>query len=168
MFLAKQRYRLPKACRCPRGGMAGESLILCRCDTPVSTPLGGQENQCNSALWHGQLERLVQKHTQRSNVHHPPGHSLMSHANFLRDAIRLNVNSAPLELKDSGGGGSFGGMVRDGSIMCLDEPLEGGGPEVFAEDAFRLNLPTVEKRSLIAYRHRHLVERQTCCATPFF
>jgi hypothetical protein len=44
--------------------------------------------------------------------------------------------------------------------MRIDEPLEGSGPELFAKDAFRLNLPTVEKRSLFAYRHRHLIEKK--------
>jgi hypothetical protein len=63
-------------------------------------------------------------------------------------------------LKGSGVGGSFGGIVWDRSIMRIDEPLDGSGPELFAKDAFRLNLPTVEKRSLFAYRHRHLIEKK--------
>ena len=36
---------------------------------------------------------LVQRHSQQSNVHHPPRHSFSSHANFLGDALGLNVNS---------------------------------------------------------------------------
>ena len=121
----------------------------------MSPPPGGQENQCNSRLW-----QAFGAEAQPASLPFQSGGKLavFDDPPAVEFVQRIHVGDI----------GRRGCVVGNERVVRIDEPLEGSGPEVFAEDAFRLNLPTVEKRSLIAYRHRHLVERKTLMCKPNF